>query len=86
MTAEDEDRAQKAMAKAKARFEELDMLNEARRNSMPPGSPSYSRASSIDRDMSIGPESSQRVLRVRRLVRYIFRPIEPHFDHNLLPG
>ena len=32
-------------------------------------SPSFSRASSLDRDVSLGPETSHRVLRVKRLVR-----------------
>ena len=34
-----------------------------------PASPAFSRGSSIDHDMSIGPENAQRVLKIRRLVR-----------------
>ena len=34
-----------------------------------PPSPAFSRGSSIDREVSLGPETSQRVLRIKRLVR-----------------
>ena len=33
-----------------------------------PASPAFSRGSSMDRDMSIGPENAQKVLKIRRLV------------------
>ncbi len=41
------------------------------RPSVPPSpafSPAFSRGSSLDRDVSLGPETSQRVLRVKRLL------------------
>ncbi len=39
------------------------------RPSMPPNSPTFSRASSMDRDGSVGPDGSRRVLRIKRFVR-----------------
>ncbi|KLO20695.1 hypothetical protein SCHPADRAFT_897954 [Schizopora paradoxa] len=38
------------------------------RPSMPPPSPTFSRASSLDRDGSVGPEGSRRVLRIKRFI------------------
>ena len=79
-TAEDEERynasvnAQKQLARGRSRLDDDD-----NRGSVPPMSPSYSRASSLERDVSLGPESSHRVLRVKRLVSnniYIY----PRFD------
>lgn len=35
-------------------------------------SPAFSRGSSMERDMSIGPENAHKVLRIRRLVRISF--------------
>lgn len=42
----------------------------ATRPSAPP-SPTFSRGSSLDRDMSLGPEGSQRVLRIKRMVCFM---------------
>lgn len=44
------------------------MLAGPSRTSVPPASPSYSRGSSLDRELSLGPESSHRVLRIKRFV------------------
>ena len=69
LTAEDEERynasinAQKQLSRGRSRLDDDD-----NRGSVPPMSPSYSRASSLDREVSLGPESSHRVLRVKRLV------------------
>ncbi|KAF8488534.1 hypothetical protein JB92DRAFT_3016567 [Gautieria morchelliformis] len=40
----------------------------AARSTSVPASPAFSRGSSMDRDMSIGPENAQKVLKIRRLV------------------
>ena len=75
MSPEDEarDNAHKQAQRMKPRLEDLESAPTAAsltgpRSSMPPGSPSQSRASSLDREASLGPESSQRVLRIKRLV------------------
>ena len=44
------------------------MLPSSSRTSVPPASPAYSRGSSMDREGSLGPEVSQRVLRIKRFV------------------
>ncbi|KAL5533957.1 hypothetical protein ACEPAG_417 [Sanghuangporus baumii] len=75
LTQEDEDRAANAARlqnqRNKPRLEDSESrptLASLVGSPMPPGSPSQSRASSLDREMSLGPESSQRVLRIKRLV------------------
>ena len=47
------------------------MIAGSSRMSMPPASPSMSRASSMERDGSVGPGSDRRVLRIKRFVRFI---------------
>ena len=72
LTEEDEDRDRAQKNRGKSRFEDLDfpmnMVSGSHRASVPPASPAYSRGSSVDRDVSLGPETSQRVLRVSRFV------------------
>ncbi|KAI5121146.1 hypothetical protein M0805_007144 [Coniferiporia weirii] len=79
LTAEDEDRAnahkqqQQSQLRNKPKLEDLEFPPNAAmlagpRSSIPPASPSYSRGSSLDREMSLGPEVSQRVLRIKRFV------------------
>ena len=79
LTQEDEDRAANAIKLANqrnmSRLEDIDLSQSnaasfvgPSRLSMLPSSPSQSRASSVDREMSLGPESSQRVLRIKRFV------------------
>ncbi|KAH8119903.1 TAF1, transcription initiation factor TFIID, subunit TAF1 [Phellopilus nigrolimitatus] len=77
LTAEDEDRANahklQGQGRIKPKLEDMEFPPTAAilagsRPSLPPASPTYSRGSSLDRELSLGPEASQRVLRIRRFV------------------
>lgn len=72
---EEEDKAAaNKSSRNKPRLEDLEfppsaaMIPSTSRASLPPASPAYSRGSSMDREVSLGPEASQRVLRIKRLV------------------